>query len=178
MLLRWLTIKKKKKKLIYHLSKHISLRGCPAVMWHEGFTELKAPTVSLVTLEDQEQPWLFGIATCKSARTKPMENMWNLRGMSSSLESDNHGAQPQHAILGCLPGRAVGRKGLTAHGYLLRKQQNSDTSFPPLCSCSLFLSHAMLAVSLPKRSWKVRRGPELRKALFSPRRYINRRFKR
>lgn len=92
--------------------------------------------------ENQEQTWLFGIATGKSARIKSVENMWHLRGMSSSLESENHGVQPQHAILRCLPGRAPGRKGLAAHGYLLTKQQNNDTSsLPQGCSCSLFLSH-------------------------------------
>lgn len=48
----------KKKRLIQHLSKHISLRVCPAVGWHEGFSELKAPCAAdcTVTLRIKSRP--------------------------------------------------------------------------------------------------------------------------
>lgn len=68
--------------MIYHLSKLVPLRVNPAVNQHDGFTKLKAPcaaAVSVATLENQELPWLFGIA---SFSNELEQNQWKTHEIS------------------------------------------------------------------------------------------------
>jgi len=111
--------------MIDHLSKVVPLRGYPAVKQREGFTKLKAPCAAYhLRSHSGESRTSLPVWCChffEWARKKPKENMWNLRGMSSTLESENHSVQPPLAILRCLPGTAPGSMGLGAHGRLLIK---------------------------------------------------------
>lgn len=112
----------KKKKMIYHLSKLVPLRGYPAVKRHESFTKLKAPCAAYyLHSHPGESRTSLAVQHChffKWARKKPVENMWNLRVTSSTIESENHSVQPHCAILRCLPGTALGSTGLAVHRYL------------------------------------------------------------
>lgn len=115
--------------MIYRLSKLGPLRGGPAVnpavKWHEGFTKLKAPCAAYYLHshpgESRNSLAVWYCCFFKWARKKPMENTWNLREMSSTLESENHSVQRQCAILWCLPGTALGSTALAAHVSLTIK---------------------------------------------------------
>lgn len=148
--------------MIYHLSKLVPLRGYPAVKRHESFTKLKAPCAAYyLHSRPGESRTSLAVQHChffKRARKKPVENMWNLRVMSSTLESQ----------------------------VSINKTSNMVALHPfwwqcillPQCWCTLFLNSFMLADSLPKHLWKVHWGLEVRKALFSLQRHANRGSKR
>lgn len=107
-----------------------------------SWRHLVQPTVSIVTLESQEQPWLFGIATGKSARTKPVENMWHL-----PLSRKTMVYSPSMPFLGaCQEELQAGRVWQLMGNYQLIKQQNSHTS--SLSQCSALSSSTMSCLQL------------------------------